>query len=145
MYPRILALILALAVVIALGACASTGPDGDTDAEPGVTDPGMQLRLAPGMYDLEDGTVQVIGTLEYRDLEGGFYAVVDGTVTEDGLGKIIAVVNNADEFADELDALDGKPVSVIGTRFDGASIRMAGPEVIVETIEETSDTPGIAE
>lgn len=143
MYTRILGLILVLALGAALAGCAATAePEPDVGA-PG--DPAAGLRLAPGIYDLEDGTVQVIGTLEYRDLEGGFYAVVGGTESEGNLGETVAVVNNADEFAAELEALEGKTVSITGTRFDGASIRMAGPEVVVETIEEISDTPGAAE
>jgi hypothetical protein len=142
MYTRIAALILTLALGAVLVGCASTA-----EPEPAVDVPGdaAGLRLAPGIYDLDDGTVQVIGTLEYRDLEGGLYAIAGGTEADGGPDAVIAVVNNADEFASELEALEGKTVSILGTRFDGASIRMAGPEVIVDSIEELSDTPGIAE
>jgi len=99
------------------------------------------LRLANGLYDQEDGTVIALGTLEWIELEGGFYAL---TGSPEGDGNI-AVIANADDFADELDALLGKTVSVTGTRFDGASIRMAGPEVVITSVEEISDTPGAAE
>ncbi len=134
----------ALALTLVLTGCAGTDepaaevPSGDAGGAGGS-------RLAPGWYDLEDGTVQVIGTLEYRDLEGGLWAVIGGTESEGDLGEVVAVVNNANEFADALEALEGTVVSITGTRFDGASIRMAGPEIVVATIEEISDTSGAAE
>lgn len=148
MYVRILGLILALALGAALVGCASTakpGPDAapGNGAEPGLTEPGGStgMRLANGWYDQADGTVLALGTLEWVELEGGFYAL---TGSPEGEGNV-AVIANADEFADELEALAGKTVQITGTRFDGASIRMAGPEIVIETIEEISDTPGAAE
>jgi hypothetical protein len=139
MNAKILTLILALALGAALAGCASTA-----EPEPGVTDPGDAaggMRLANGLYDQEDGSVIALGVLEWVDLEGGFWAL---TGSPEGDGNI-AVIANADEFADELQALEGKTVSVAGARFDGVSIRMAGPEVVIESIEEISDTPGAAE
>lgn len=141
--------VLALALMIALAAvsgCVSDQTDTDVD-EPGSEAPSDDgasgLRLANGLYDLEDGRVQAIGTLEWIDLEGGFYAVT-GRPEGEGEGNI-AVIANAAGFEDELERLEGKTVSIIGRRVEGASIRMAGPEIEIETIEEISDTPGIAE
>jgi hypothetical protein len=146
MRTRILITMLALAMVFALAACAEdantdegTEAPGDNGSLPAEDASG--LRLANGLYDQPDGTVLAIGTLEWIDLEGGFYAIT-GAVDGDGN---IAVIANADEFADELEALLGKTVEVIGTRYEGVSIRMAGPEVMIDTIREISDTPGIAE
>lgn len=102
------------------------------------------MRLAPGMYDQEDGTVVVLGTLEWIDLEGGFWAIIDGSQS-DNAGGTIAVISDPTGFEGELDALKGLPVSATGTRFDGVSIRMAGPEIELTTIEEVTDTPGPAE
>jgi hypothetical protein len=34
---------------------------------------------------------------------------------------------------------------VTGTKLDGTSIRMAGPEIEMTSVEEISDTPGPAE
>jgi hypothetical protein len=141
MTTRIMALILALSLALALVACS---PGDEPDVEAPDDDPAAGLRLAPGLYDLEDGRVQAIGTLEWVDLEGGFWAVTDGTAAGDEGGNV-AVIANGDELDDELSALDGRAVSVIGERFDGASIRMAGPEIIAETVEEIDDTPGAAE
>lgn len=146
MRTRILIAMLALAMVFTLAACAEDAEPDEGTGDPG--DDGMMsgddisgMRLANGLYDQADGTVLAIGTLEWIELEGGFYAV---TGAVDGGGNV-AVIANADEFADELEALLGKTVEVIGVRYDGASIRMAGPEVVIDTIREISDTPGIAE
>lgn len=140
MYTRIIALALALVVGVAIAGCAAAeSPDTGTPGDGGGAAGG--LRLANGLYDQEDGSVIALGVLEWVDLEGGFYAL---TGSPDGDGTI-AVIANADEFEDELEALVGKTVQVTGARSDGASIRMAGPEVVIESIEEISDTPGAAE
>jgi hypothetical protein len=140
MHTRILGLILALALGAALVGCATAG-DPAPDVGAPVDDGSTGMRLANGLYDQTDGTVLGLGTLEWIDLEGGFYAL---TGSPEGDGNI-AVIANADEFANELEALVGKTVQITGTRFDGASIRMAGPEVVIDKVEEISDTPGAAE
>jgi len=147
MFAKVVSTLIALTLAFALVGCAT--PPG-TEPGSGSTPPAdggaaSGSRLAPGLYDLEDGTAQALGTLEYRDLEGGLWALVGGTEAEGNLGEVVAVVANPDEFADQLQALKGKTVLVTGTRSDGASIRMAGPEIIVTAIEEISDTPGAAE
>ncbi len=141
MFARILALALALSLALVLVGCAADDPA--TDEPNGAVDtPGADLRLAPGLYDLEDDAVQAIGTLTWVDLEGGFWAVVDTTGAED---TNVAVIANGDELADVLAPLEGRQVSVVGERFDGMSIRMAGPEIIAETVEEIDDAPSAAE
>jgi hypothetical protein len=109
-----------------------------------MDDPAAGIGLAPGIYELEDGIVQAIGTLEWVDLEGGFWALTDGTAAGDEGGNV-AVLANGDELKATLEPLEGRQVSVTGERFEGASIRMAGPEIIAETVEEIDDTPGAAE
>jgi hypothetical protein len=85
-----------------------------------------------------------IGTLEWVDLEGGFWAIIDGSQS-DTAGGTVVVIADPTGFESELDALRGRAVSVIGTRFDGASIRMAGPEIEITSIEEITDTSDPAE
>ena len=143
-----LIIFLALLLALTLGACTADEPADNGDAAPptdGVSTPPVEdpagLRLANGWYDQGDGTVLALGTLEWVDLEGGFYAL---TGSPEGDGNI-AVIANADEFASELEALVGKTVQVTGTPFDGASVRMAGPEIVITSVEEISDTPGAAE
>ena len=140
MKARIPLLFLAILLALALGACAAETPAPDEGAAPPADD-STGMRLANGLYDQEDGTVLALGTLEYVELEGGFYAI---TGSPEGDGNI-AVIANASEFSDELEVLLGRTVSVTGTRFDGVSVRMAGPEIVITSIEEITDTPGAAE
>ncbi|PKQ19764.1 MAG: hypothetical protein CVT66_08640 [Actinobacteria bacterium HGW-Actinobacteria-6] len=148
MLKRILAVLAAGILAIALVGCAS-----NPLANPGegITPPPVDggaaagSRLAPGLYDLEGGTVQALGTLEYRDLEGGLWAIIGGTEADGNLGEVVAVVANPDDFSAQLNALSGGTVMLTGTRSEGTSIRMAGPEIVVTAIEEISDTPGPAE
>lgn len=134
----ILALVLSVALVLVACAAEEEPPASETP------DGAAGIRLAPGLYDLEDGTVQAIGTLEWIDLEGGFWAVT-GATGENTEPATLAVIANGSELEDTLEPLEGKQVSVLGRRLDGVSIRMAGPEIEAESVEELSDTPGIAE
>lgn len=141
-------LAIALFTVIASGCSpAAQDPSAPSDEQP-IEQPGdasTGSRLAFGLYDLEDGTVQAIGTLEWVDLEGGFWAIKGGTEAEGDAGKIVAVIGDVGSLDAELKALEGKTVQVKGTRLEGVSVRMAGPEIAVSSVEEISDTPGPAE
>ena len=139
MTARFAAVVLAALFVFALAGCAPAD-DADTGTEPPASDDaaGGSTQLAPGLYDLADGTVQAVGTLEWSDLEGGFWVIVGGTESEGTTGETVAVIANGSELDSTLRPLEGLAVLATGTRFEGASIRMAGPEIIVETIEEVS-------
>jgi hypothetical protein len=155
MHTRNAAALVSLVLAVALTGCTFTttretdageGPGSSVGSEQTAEGSGAAgMRLAPGLYDMQDGSVQAVGTLEYRDLEGGLWAIVGGTEAEGNIGTVVAVVNNPEKFTSELKTLTGKTVIVTGTRFEGASIRMAGPEVVVETIEDFSDTGGPAQ
>ncbi len=151
MPARLMTLLLALSLAVVLAACSSPDePETDVPAgepEVGAPDemPGGETRPAPGLYDLGDGTAQAIGTLSWVDLEGGFWAVTDPTAAEGEGATAIAVIANGDELDGELRPLEGSMVALTGERFEGASIRMAGPEIVVETVEVIDDTPGAAE
>jgi len=146
MNRRTLALLLAIALAAVLAGCAASEPDVSTPEQP-VDQPGdaAGIRLAPGLYDQEDGTVLATGVLEYRDLEGGFWAIIDTTDAAGPDGKVVAVIANGADFAEELESLKGKGVDVMGKRAEGASVRMAGPEIEMTSIEAIDETPGIAE
>lgn len=134
---------LALALALVLVACSAGNGDSATPdtGSPDVGSPAAGLRLAPGLYDLGDGTVQAVGTLAYTDLEGGFWLIVDGTADDD----TVVVIANGDELDATLKPLEGLSVVATGMRFDGVSIRMAGPEMEVETIEAFDDTNAAVE
>ena len=140
-------IVIALLVVgVALAGCSA--PSSSEKAEepsPASDSPAAGSQLAPGLYDLEDGTSQALGTLEWSDLEGGFWLIADGTKAAGDASATVAVIANGAEFERELESLKGKSVVAIGTRLDGASVRMAGPEIEIESIEEVTDTPGAAE
>jgi hypothetical protein len=85
--------------------------------------------MAPGLYDLEDGSVVAVGTVEYRDLEGGFWAVIGGTEAEGDAGAVVAVIVNGDEFAGDFRSNEGLSFEVYGERAGDVSSRMAGPEI----------------
>ncbi len=141
---RYLAVLMCLAALVAVAtACSPAEPP---ESAPPPTAPGDPTgsSLAPGLYPLPDGTVQAIGTLEYRDLEGGFWAVIDRSAAAGAEGTVVAVIANADEFPAETGSLEGLGVIVAGTQLQGASIRMAGPEVEASSIT-SSGAPGPAE
>lgn len=143
MNTRLLMLSVLVVAVLGIAGCAASEvpPAGAPDSE----GPAAGLRLAPGLYELEDGSAQAVGTLEWRDLEGGFWAVVGGTEAEGNVGETVAVIANGSDFSEQLEPLADKQVLVVGKVLDGASIRMAGPEIEMESVEEMSDAPGIAE
>lgn len=152
MERRTLAVIAALTLALALGGCSTAAPnDGKVpQSAPGTgtaaPDGGAAgSRLANGLYDQDDGTVIALGTLEWRDLEGGFWAVVGGTESEGNVGTVVAVVANAEKDDPFYVKLAGMTVQVIGKRLEGASIRSAGPEIEATSITAITDTPGAAE
>lgn len=140
MHTKTIAFVLALMLGLTLAGCTSVEtPDGASGDAAGGT------RLANGLYDHEDGSITALGVLKWVDLEGGFYAITGAPMSEGDPDANIAVIANAGEFAAELEALTGTTVQVTGTRFDGVSIRMAGPEIAIDSIVAITDTPGAAE
>ena len=157
MLTRLAALLVFAGMIATLPAALAGCGAGAQDATPAPSASGApggaaaggaaagSTKMAPGLYDLEDGTVQAVGTVEYRDLEGGFWAVIGGTEAEGDVGKVVAVVANGDDYAQQLKELQGLSVIVFGTRLDGASTRMAGPEITATSVVATSDAAGPAE
>lgn len=138
-------LLVLLAAVAAAAACSGAGdaaspappapPETGSPAAPSPpADPAAGTRLAPGLYDLEDGTVVAVGTVEHRDLEGGFWVVVDGTEAQGNAGEVVAVLTNGEEFAEQFRADQGLSFEVYGERAGEVSVRMAGPEVTAKSV-----------
>lgn len=148
MLTRIAALLVFAALVAALPAALTgcgAGAADEPPAPPASSTPGGAsagaMKMAPGLYDLEDGTVQAVGTVEYRDLEGGFWAVIGGSEAEGDAGNVVAVIANGGDYATQLKGLEGLSVIVKGTRVEGASTRMAGPEIKATSVVAASDAP----
>ncbi|MBE0475775.1 MAG: hypothetical protein IBX62_01550 [Coriobacteriia bacterium] len=127
----------AVAMMTGCGADRPAGPE-----EPGgeTTDgAGSGTIAAPGIYELDDGRVQAVGTLLRLELEGGFWAVTDvppgAEPSPEDTADIVAVIPNAEDVRPDIEGLVGEYVAVTGTRLEGPSIRMAGPEIEAETIE----------
>jgi hypothetical protein len=137
--------VVVLALTIVLGACQrSTDSDGTGAETPPASPPSDTIAgmvAAPGLYDQPDGSVQALGTLAYRDVEGGFWAVVDTAVPDDAdTASVVAVIVPDNDIAGKMDSFKGKYVSIIGKREDGPNIYQAGPVIEGKTIEEVSDT-----
>ncbi|GAB4264298.1 MAG: hypothetical protein Kow00122_19880 [Thermoleophilia bacterium] len=82
-----------------------------------------------------------MGVLRRVDLEGGFWAVTNalpGGEPDEG-DKIIAVLANADDLGLDLESLEGAYVSAVGKLLGGASVRMAGPELQLDTLAKVAD------
>ena len=134
------AILLVLLTVVLLPGCGAPEHPATTPEPAAAGDAAGGTRLAAGLYDLADGTVQAIGTLEWVDLEGGFWAIVGGTQASGDVGTTVAVVANAAKDDPAYVALGGQTVQVNGKRMSGASVRMAGPEIKVSSITAISDT-----
>ena len=109
---------------------ARSPPQTARPRETTLTPPGT---VEPGIKNLPDGQVQAAGRVIHFDLEGGFWALTRPsddhyTATSD----IVVVVVNAEEVG--LPQYEGQDVAVNGTLIEGASIRMAGPEMTAEEV-----------
>ncbi len=83
--------------------------------------------------------------MEYRDLEGGLWVVIGGTEAEGDAGTVVAVIANGADYADQFAQHPGLSFIVDGTRPDGASTRMAGPEITATRVRLAAEDAGPAE
>ena len=133
------ALIMIAVVSLALSSCGS--PDSTITTSNSV----QPTPVRPGLYELAGGRVRALGVLAYRDLEGGFWAVTDAPpglpVSPDA--RVVAVIANAADLTSvDFKALEGRSVAVEGKLVDGASIRMAGPELEAESVTAVATDSG---
>ncbi len=126
----------AIAVLVAalvLCGCAIAGTGGGTAAAPSVT---ATRTVAPGITEWTSGTVEAAGYVMWLDLEGGFWALRDGPAVVAGVKepKVVAVLLPSAVGESQIAAFNGAYVVAGGRIQGGASIRMAGPELMVDTI-----------
>ena len=143
--PLVTVLVLAAALAAVLAACGGAGGAPTPSASPPASTggspagPAAGTQLAPGLYDLQDGGVVAVGTVEHRDLEGGFWVVIGGTLAEGNEGVTVAVITNGDEFAQQFQDNAGLSLLIYGERAGDASIRMAGPEITATRVVLAAD------
>lgn len=121
-----------LLVPLAASACA-TGPSADVPGEPSQT---ASRTLAPGITEWAQGTVEAAGWVAWVDVEGGFWALEDAPRTSSSVDrpKIVAVLLPSAATEKAIEGLEGRYAVATGALQGGASIRMAGPELVVDTI-----------
>lgn len=136
-WTRVL-LVFAIAMVAGAVACTlSAEPEPAT--EPGKSTPPAPGAVAPpdpALERIEGSKGRAVGTLAYRDLEGGFFAVVDappGSTTFADAPVLAVVVRDGETHGDDLAALVGAYVEVSGTLSDKPTVRMSGPELNAES------------
>lgn len=125
--------LLAIVLLVGLAACTTDKPAEETPEDDGEVL--ETTETASYIEDIGDGKVRVAGVLTYTNLEGGTWAIVDDTVDP---AENLAVVSNFADMESKLKALEGKSVIAEGELSQGASIRMAGPEMTVSSIEEAA-------
>ncbi len=121
-------------VVAVLGyACA---PSGATPATPPIGSSAATRTVAPGISEWASGTVEAAGWVAWLDLEGGFWGLRDGPAVVDGVKqpKVIAVLLPGAASETAISQLNGVFAVASGSMQGGASIRMAGPELVVDKI-----------
>ncbi len=144
-----LAATLLAAAALATAACSpATAPKPATPTLPPATAPsssatsaapapggaGAGTPLKPGTTKLPGGTSSVVGTLQFRDIEGGIWVVVDATPGQaTDQTRVLAVIADPELF--DLTALKGAYVKAVGTIAPGAvTANMAGPQLTANTI-----------
>jgi hypothetical protein len=135
---RAICLVAWLTALLVVSGCAAppapTPSPGPTPApSPGA--PGTALPR-PGLQTQADGTALAFGWVVRMDIEGGFWALTDADPTAGAAGGTVVVLLPGKVAETSIAALAGKYVRATGTQGSDASIRMAGPEMTVDSIEE---------
>lgn len=105
-------------------------------------EPATELLPEPGLTGEENGTAIAVGVLMYVDLEGGFWRIAqtESPAKAENAPSVVVIIN-PDQIEEGLESFENRYVRATGSLYDGASVRMAGQEMIVETIEAL-DTEG---
>lgn len=128
-----MALLLACAAAVLAACTASTGGSfGPGTARAPETTAGV--TPAPGLTRLGGGRAVGYGWLVETDLEGGMWQVVDQPASSDVAAKVVAVLLPGKVTVEQLDRVRGTFVGAEGVLQEGVSIRMAGPELVVDAL-----------
>jgi hypothetical protein len=133
---RTLVLVVVLSLfALTLSACAT--PAVEPQPAPAPPPPGASKKagdLVAGIEDLGGGRVVASGWVYYVDLETGFWAVSSTAPQESHQPEVVAVLLPGKVTAAELENVKGTFVGAEGVLQEGASIRMAGPEIVVDAL-----------
>jgi hypothetical protein len=90
----------------------------------------------PGLTTTEEGKAQAVGIFSYVDLEGGFWRIAESASSSGAQdAPTVVVIANSESLPEGASSYEGEYVRASGELFEGATIRMAGQEMIVENIE----------
>jgi hypothetical protein len=124
-----------LAVSVLACACVPSAAAPATTA-PGAPSMPVTRTIAPGMSEWASGNVEAAGWVTWVDVEGGFWTLKDGPAVVAGAKppKTIAVLLPGVVSETTIATFDGSYVVARGRIQGGASIRMAGPELVVDDL-----------
>jgi hypothetical protein len=130
-------LVVALSLfAVMLTACSP--PAVEPQPAPAPPPPGSSKKaggLVVGIEELGGGRVVASGWVDYVDLETGFWAVMSASAVQSAVQpQVVAVLLPGEVTTEELENVKGTFVGAEGVLQEGASIRMAGPEVVVDAL-----------
>jgi hypothetical protein len=115
MRARIALLAAALiCVVLSVPACARTPAAGSPPGDHGFVKPANALLARPGVHPLADGRTLAVGTLHYRDIKGGYWAVEPDPSSPGVAPQPLATFTNTSAIGVDLKPLDGQYVLIEG-------------------------------
>ena len=118
--------VAALVILLAVGGTILVGCDAGPPTGP----------VKAGYKTGSLGSAEVVGYLSRSDLEGGFWVVYSlPTTSSVAPPNVLAVLLPGSVDESGIAALDGRYVWAAGRVSGGASTRMAGPEILVDSID----------
>lgn len=129
-------LIAGVVAFLAAGGCApAPSPTPSPAPAPPQGGPGSAVPR-PHLETQADGAALAYGWVIRMDLEGGFWALTDADPSMHGIGTTVVVLLPGKTAEKDIAALADRYVRATGKAVEGVSIRMAGPEMTVDAIEE---------
>lgn len=110
------ALVATLAcVVLAVPGCTSSRAVSTSPGGHAFVRPANALPARPGLHTLADGRTLAVGTLHYRDVDGGYWAVEPDLSSAWAVPRPLATFTDTSSIGVDLKPLDGQYVLIEGT------------------------------
>jgi hypothetical protein len=140
---RALAAAAIVALAVSVVTCApAASPSASAPAVPtSAPVPGGPAVRRPGLERPASGPAVAYGWVVHETIEGGFWALVDGPPSPASAEqpKVVVVLLAGRVPEAEIARLEGSFARASGKVSDGVSVRMAGPEMKVDTIAGSRD------